>query len=175
MELFTKIINGSKPLTFPAKSSILDILLGPENASGFTVFNYFHQKLHLRSLRGLICLCIYLVWQFWRWIKEISKVCYEEIQKNGNKYVASENSCSKNFVQIQEKPPHEIAFLNKILGKLLNSQNSFHKKHAWMVASAINCHWKMFSPKYIFQKISHSIFFVYVLIFSGMCSQGLSV
>ena len=52
MALFTKIMNGWKPLTFSAKSSILDILLGPENASGFTVFNYFNQKLHLRSLRG---------------------------------------------------------------------------------------------------------------------------
>ena len=82
MALFTKIMNGWKPLTFSAKSSILDILLGPENASGFTVFNYFHQKLHLRSLRGQICLCMYLVPQIWRWINEISKVGYEEIQKN---------------------------------------------------------------------------------------------
>ena len=82
MTFFTKIMNGWKPLTFSAKSSILDILLGPENASGFTVFNYFHQKLHLRSLRGQICLCMYLVSQIWRWINEISKVCYEETQKN---------------------------------------------------------------------------------------------
>ena len=82
MVLFTKIMNGWKPLTFSAKSSILDILLGPENASGFTVFNYFHQKLHLRSLRGQICLCMYLVLQIWRWINKISKVGYEEIQKN---------------------------------------------------------------------------------------------
>ena len=37
MELFTKINNSSKPLTFSAKSSILDILLGPENVSGFTL------------------------------------------------------------------------------------------------------------------------------------------
>ena len=80
--LLTKIMNGWKPLTFSAKSSILDILLGPENASGFTVFNYFHQKLHIRSLRGQICLYMYLVPQIWRWINEISKVCYEETQKN---------------------------------------------------------------------------------------------
>ena len=40
--LFKKIINGWKPLNFSAKSSILDILLGVENASRFTVFNYFH-------------------------------------------------------------------------------------------------------------------------------------
>ena len=44
-----------------------------------------------------------------------------------------------------------------------------------MPASAIGCHWKMFRPKYIFQKISHSIFLIYVLIFNGMFSQGLSV
>ena len=41
-------------------------------------------------------------------------------------------------------------------------------------ASPINCHWKIFRPKYIFQKISHSIFLIYVLIFNGMCSQGKS-
>ena len=78
MELFTKIMNSWKPLTFSIKSSILDILLGPENVSGFTVFNYFRQKLNLRSLRGQICLCMYLVLQIWRLINEISKVCYEE-------------------------------------------------------------------------------------------------
>ena len=42
MALFTKLMNGWKPLTFSTKSSILDTLLGPENTSGFTVFNYFH-------------------------------------------------------------------------------------------------------------------------------------
>ena len=82
MALFTKIMNGWKSLIFSAKSSILDILLGPENTSGFTFFHYFHQKLHLRSLRGQICLCMYLVPQIWRWINEISKVGYEETQKN---------------------------------------------------------------------------------------------
>ena len=41
MALFTKIMNGRKLLIFSAKSSILDILLDPENASGFTIFNYF--------------------------------------------------------------------------------------------------------------------------------------
>ena len=75
MALFTKITNGWKPLTLSAKISILDILLGAENASGFTVLNYFHQKLHRRSLRGQICLCMYLVPQIWRWINEISKAC----------------------------------------------------------------------------------------------------
>ena len=58
MALFTKIMNGWKPLIFSSKSSMLDILLGPD---WFTVFNYFHQKLHLRSWRGKICLCMYLV------------------------------------------------------------------------------------------------------------------
>ena len=82
MALFTKIMNGWKPLTFSTKSSILDILLGSENASERTVFNYFHQKLHLRSLRGKICLSMYLVLQIWRWINEISKVGYDETQKN---------------------------------------------------------------------------------------------
>ena len=90
IKLLAKVVNASRDLfrtVFSiqnifrtsrmalAKSSILDILLGPENASGFTVFNYFHQKLHLRSLRGKICLCMYLVPQIFR-------VCYEETQKN---------------------------------------------------------------------------------------------
>ena len=45
---------------------------------------------------------------------EISKVCYEETQNN----LVSENSCSKNFVNFQEKHPSEIAFLNKVAGYL---------------------------------------------------------
>ena len=128
--------------------------------------------MHLRSLRAqmylvlCICysaiLCMYLVPQIWRWINEISKVCYEETQKN----VVSENSCSKYFVNFQEKHPGEIAFLNKIagyltltgntlnrnvlLGNLRNFQNRFHKKHRRMPTSAISCCWKMFQPKDIF-------------------------
>ena len=148
-------MNGSKLLTFSAKSSILDVLLGPENVSQFTVFNYFHQTLHLRSLRGLICLCINLVWHFWRGINEISKVFYEETQKTCTKYVISEKSCLKSFIYFQEKHPHEIAFLNKVagyltltgnvlLGNLCNIKNSFHKKHLQMAASATSYHWKMF-------------------------------
>ena len=82
MELFTKIMNGWKPLIFSIKSLILNILLGPENASGFTAINYFHQKLSLRYLREQICLCMYLVLKIWRWINEIRKVGYEETQKN---------------------------------------------------------------------------------------------
>ena len=81
MALFTKIMNGWKPLTFSAKSSILIfcwVLKMPLDSES----NYFHQKLHFRSLRGEICLCMYLVPQIWRWINEISKVCYEEMQKN---------------------------------------------------------------------------------------------
>ena len=73
----------------------------------------------------------------------------------------SENSCSKNFVNFQEKHPCEIALLDKVagymtltgyvfLGNLSNFQNSFHKKHPRMPGSAISCHWKMFQPKYIY-------------------------
>ena len=129
------------------------------------VFNHFHQTLHLRSLRGLICICIYLVLQFWRWINDISKVCYWEIQKNTNKY--AENNCSEKFCNIRRKtfPWNETASLNKVacyvtltgnllLGNLWNFQNSFHKKHMRIKASGISCHWQMFQPNYIFQKIS---------------------
>ena len=155
----------------------------PLDSQASTIFT---KSCILRSLRGLICLCLYLVQQFWRWINEISKVCYEETQNNCTKYVISENSCSKNFVYFQEKHPREIAFLNKVagyltltgnvlLGNLWNFQNNFHKKHPWMVASAISYNWKMFWLKYIFQKIFHLIFLVYVLIFNDLCSQGLSV
>ena len=55
------------------------------------------------------------------------------------------------------------------------SEQLSQETHRRMPASAISCHWKMFRPKYIFQKISHSIFLIYVLIFNGICSQGLSV
>ena len=57
--------------------------------------------------------------------------------RNTKEYVVSENSCSKNFINFQEKHPHEIAFLNKVagyltltgnvlLGNLWNFQNRFH-------------------------------------------------
>ena len=82
MALFYKNNERLKAVNFFGKKLHLNILLGPENVSGFTVFNYFHQKLHLRSLRGQICLCMCLVPQIWRWINEISKVGYEETQKN---------------------------------------------------------------------------------------------
>ena len=152
---------------------MLDILLGHDNVYGFRIFNYFHQKLQLRSLRVLICLCIYLVLQFWRWINEISKVCFEETQKKGNKYFVSENSSSKNFVNIQEKHSREIAYLSKVAGYLTLSgvfATGFHIKHPPMTAFAISYPWKMFRPKYIFQKICHLIFLIYVLIFNGICS-----
>ena len=79
MALFTKVMNGWKPLTFSAKSSILIfcwVLKMSLDSQTLTIFtkNWF--------LRGQICLCMYLVPQIWRWINEISKVGYEETQKN---------------------------------------------------------------------------------------------
>ena len=41
------------------------------------------------------------------------------------KYVVSENSCSKNFVNFQEKHPREIALLNKVVGYLTLTGNVF--------------------------------------------------
>ena len=90
----------------------------------------------------------------------ISKVCYEETQKNSNKYVVSENSCSKNFINFQEKHPCEIAFLNKVagyltlffsvlLGNLWNFQNSFHPQMAQLVVTG-----KCFNQNIFFKKIS---------------------
>ena len=121
--------------------------------------------LDLRELTCL-CLCIYLVQQFprWineispRWINEISKVCYEETQNSRTKYVISKNGCSKNFVHFQEKHPLKIAFIKKVagyltltenvlLGNLCNFKNSFYKKTLRMQASAISYHWKVFWPK----------------------------
>ena len=52
-----------------------------------------------------------------------SKVCYEETQNNRNKYVVSENSCSKNLAHFQEKHPREIAFLNKVADYLTLTGN----------------------------------------------------
>ena len=53
--------------------------------------------------------------------------------------VIFENSCSKKFVHFQEKHPHEIVFLNKVvgyltltgnafLGNICNFKNGLHKK-----------------------------------------------
>ena len=131
--------------------------------------------LDLRELTCL-CLCIYLVGQFPRWINEISKVCYEETQNSRTKYVISKNGCSKNFVHFQEKHPRKIAFIKKVagyltlienvlLGNLCNFKNSFYKKNLRMQASAI-------LTKINFSKnISFNLF---NLCF-GMCSLGLSV
>ena len=171
-ETYSEQLNSSKPLAFSTKSSILNILLGPENASRFIVFTYFHQKLHLRSSRGLICLCICLVRQFWRWINEICKVCYEETQNNSNKYVVSENSCLKNFIQFQEKHSHETSFLNKVagyptltgnvlLGNLLNFQNSFSQNGFCSFCNSLPL--ENVLAKIHFSKISHSILLIYVL------------
>ena len=55
---------------------------------------------------------------------------------------------------------------NFFLGNLWNFQNSFCKKHPQMLASAISCHWKIFQPKNIFQKISNLIVLICVLIFN---------
>ena len=90
--------------------------------------------------------------------------------RNTKECVVPENSCSKNFVNFQEKRPGEIAFLNKVagyltltrnvlLGNLWNFQDRFHKKLPQMLASAISCHWKMFRPKDLFLKIYHSIWY----------------
>ena len=101
--------------------------------------------------------------------------------RNTKECVVSGNSCLKNFVNFQEKHPDEIAFLSKVAGyltltgnvlleNLSNFQNRFHKKHLWMPASAISCHWEMFQPKrYFLKDISFD------LIYNGMCSQGLTV
>ena len=45
------------------------------------------------------------------------------VMKNRKKCVVSENSCSKNFVNFQEKHPVETAFLNKVAGYLTFTGN----------------------------------------------------
>ena len=74
---------------------MLDVRLHSECTSGSV--NYFCQKLYLKSSIGLwICPCLHWVWQF---LNKISKVSYEETQKNGNKHVpfVPSNSSSKIF------------------------------------------------------------------------------
>ena len=83
---------------------------------------------------------------------KLSKAAFLENTCQQSSLYISENSCSKNFVNFQEKHPHEIAFLNKVVGylrltgnvlleNLWSFQNRFHKKHLRMLASAISC-WK---------------------------------
>ena len=91
-------LNSGRLQFFFSKGFILDVQLRSEYASG--TVNYFHQKLHLKSLIGLwICLC--LCWVRQLLVNEISKVGYEETQKNGNKHVpfVPGNNCSKVFIK----------------------------------------------------------------------------
>ena len=44
-------------------------------------------------------------------------------KRNRKECVVSENSCSENFVNFQEKHPSEIAFLNKVEGYLTLTGN----------------------------------------------------
>ena len=47
----------------------------------------------------------------------------KHVMKKDKKCVVSENSCSKNFVNFQEKHSGEIAFLNKVAGYLTLTGN----------------------------------------------------
>ena len=86
--------------------------------------------------------------------------------KKTKEFVVSGNSCSKNFVNFQEKHPPPNCFFEQSCrlldtywecssGKLRNFQNRFPRKYPQMPASAISSPWKMFQPKGFFKKISH--------------------
>ena len=45
------------------------------------------------------------------------------LRRNTKECVVSENCCSKNFVNFQEKHPPGIAFLNKVAGYLTLTGN----------------------------------------------------
>ena len=45
------------------------------------------------------------------------------LRRNTKECAVSENSCSKSFVNFQEKHPGEIAFLNKVAGYLTLTGN----------------------------------------------------
>ena len=45
------------------------------------------------------------------------------VMKEIKRYVVFENSCSKNFVNFQEKHPGKIAFLNKVASYLTLTGN----------------------------------------------------
>ena len=45
------------------------------------------------------------------------------VRRNTEEWVVSENSCSKNYVNFQEKHHGEIAFLNKVTGYLTLTLN----------------------------------------------------
>ena len=124
-----KIINGSKSLTFSAKSSILDILLGPENASGFTVFNYFHQK-------------------------------------NGNKYVVSENSCSEF-----RRFPRKISTWNCFLKQSCKLPDTYSKcssekfmKFSEQFSQKHPCEWRLLQLVVTEKCLDQNIFFKKYLI-----------
>ena len=83
--------------------------------------------------------------------------------RNTEECVVSENSCSKNFVNFQEKHRRETAFLNKVagyltltgnvlLGNLGNFQNRFHKNTRECRLLQLVVAGKCFEQKIFFKK-----------------------
>ena len=117
---------------------------GPENASGFTVVNYFHQKLHLKSLRGIIRLCM-------KKLKIVAlNMLFLRIAVRKISYIFKKNIPVKLLFHKKFQVTWHLLLM--FFWEIYEIFRSFHKKHARMVASAISYHWKMFRPKYIFQK-----------------------
>ena len=105
--------------------------------------------------------------------------------RNTKKCVVFENSCLKNFVNVQEKHPGEIAFLSKVAGYLTLTGNVFlgnffcsSGKFSEQVSQETPAN-AGFCNKLSLEKVSTKIYFSkyisFDLIFNDMCSQGLSV
>ena len=103
-------------------------LCSGENTTLF-MFTFVQGELYLKSSQTSkmellekiwMCYCMYVIWQFWRWIIEISKVCYEETQKNGiNKFCLAQWKAAcilHNFLNLQGVHSCRSAFLNEGAG-----------------------------------------------------------
>ena len=119
---------------FFSKSSILDIQVHCEYTSGNV--NYFCEKHHLKYLIGSEYASAW-VWQFW--INEISKICHEETQKNGNKHVlfVLRNSCLKIFINFP------FWMVNYQVGGLQNESNLYeHLYNLWLHTKISTTDWE---------------------------------
>ena len=97
--------------------------------------------------------------------------------RNSKECVVSENSFSKNFWRFSRKTPQwNWSFKQSCRLPGTNwecSSGKFMKFSEQISQEMLSL--ENVSTKIYFQKISHSIYLIYVLIFNGMCSEGLNI
>ena len=136
---------------------------GPENASGFTVVNYFHQKLHLKSLRGIIRLCM-------KKLKIVAlNMLFLRIAVRKISYIFKKNIPVKLLFHKKFQVTWHLLLM--FFWEIYEIFRSFHKNtREWRLLQLVITG-KCFDQSIFFKNISFNFF---NLCFD-MCSQGLSV